>query len=284
MRLFSISILLAVAVLPALSQKRIRSDGALTEESLALWSNLKTALQAKDGDAFFESHLKGSLFPGGANGVHVFRGTVVASHPSELTLAISDRVQPEATLRGHFNEPITPGSKVAFIGIVSAFQKEPFMLTFDVHDDGSGPTYALVLVAAAGTEGIPDPVPSVQVNYRSRSNTGFIKISMDGLGMYPFTVVDHGVTTEMNGVRIERYLATAGWYSHPPSGSLHYSVEIEGTQSSATLDVVGLGSFDRQAWVVPTGKGDTALVVVRADGTLIQRVEGVQRIRVSEKQ
>jgi hypothetical protein len=85
-------------------------------------------------------------------------------------------------------------------------------------------------------------------------------------------------------VRLERYLVTAGWYSNPPNGLRRYSVEIDGRQSAVTVDVVGLGSFDRQAWVVPTEKGEAALVLVRADGTLIQRVEGIRRIQVSEKQ
>jgi hypothetical protein len=295
MRLFSIPILLVLAAVfpvPCAVGQKIRSDAKLTEESVTLWDDIKAALQAKDGEAFFESRLKNSLFPGGANGVHVFRGTIIASrpaeHPSELVLAMADGVQPEATLRlvgGHFNGPITAGSRVAFIGTVSGFQKEPFMLTFDVQGDGgSGPTYALVLAAEASTEDLPDPIPSIQVNYRSRSNTGFIKIDMSGFGMYPFTVIDHGAITEMSGVRLERYLATAGWYPNPPNGLRHYSIEIDGTQTAAMLEVVGLGSLDRQAWVVPTGKGEAALVVVHADGTLIQRVEGIQKIQVSEKQ
>jgi hypothetical protein len=305
MRLSFIPILLALTALSptpfAWGQKRIRSDAKLTEESLALWGDLKTALQAKDGDAFFESHLKNSLFPGGTNGVHVFSGTIVgtrpAEHPSELVLAITDNVHAEATVRlvdkegnlGHFDGPITRGSKVAFIGTVTGFQKDPFMLTFDVQgEDGSGPTYALVLVAMAFTKDIPVSMPAVQVNYRSRSNTGFIKMDMDDSAMYPFTVVDHGVSTEMNGVRLERYLVTAGWYPQPSNGVPHYAVEIDGTQPAVTLDLVGLGSFDKQAWVVPTARADStpeaALVVVRADGTLIQRVEGIRRIQVSEKQ
>jgi hypothetical protein len=301
MRLSSIPILLAVAAVPlAWGQKRIRSDEKLTEESLALWSNLKTALQAQDGQAFFESHLKNSMFPGGANGVHVFRGTVVASrpaeNPSEVVLAIEDNVHPEATLRlvdkqgnaGHFNGPVTHGSKVAFIGMVTGFQKEPFMLTFDVEgENGSGPTYALIWVATAFPDGGPTPMPALQVNYRSRSNTGYIKIDMGGGDMYPFTVNDHGATTEMSGVRLVRYLATAGWYSQFSNGLPNYSVEISGTQPAVTLELVGRDSFDRQVWFVPTTKADSApdaaLIVVDAHGTLIQRVEGVQRIRVSEK-
>jgi hypothetical protein len=159
------------------------------------------------------------------------------------------------------------------------------MLTFDVQgEDVSGPTFALVLVAGAAQGALHIPMPSLQVNYRSRLSTGFIKIDLDDFPMHSFTLTDHGATTEMNGVRLENFLATAGWYSHPPSGSLHYLVEIDGTQPAVTLDLVGPGSFDKQAWVVPTEKAEAALIVMRADGTVIQRVEGIQRIRVSEIQ
>jgi hypothetical protein len=130
-------------------------------------------------------------------------------------------------------------------------------------------------------------MPAIQVNYRSRSNSGYINIDMGGGDMYSFTVNDHGASTEMSGVRLERYLVTAGWYPRPGDGLPNYSVEISGTQPAVTLELVGLGSFDRQVWVVPMAKGDStpeaALVVVDGHGTLIQRVEGIQRIRVSEK-
>jgi hypothetical protein len=302
MRLPSIPILLALAtVFPAhcaWGQTRIRSDAKLTEETAAVWSSIKSALQANDGDVFFESNLKSSLFPGGRNGVRVFRGTVVSSRPaeqpSELVIAISDNNQPEVTLKlkeGHFKGPITPGSKVAFRGIVTGYTKDPFMLTLEVGgEDGSGLTFALVLVEEARDEAAAMQLPSLWVNYPSKVNTGSVKISLEGFGLHSFTVDHHGATTEMEGVRLERFLVSAGWYAYPHSldKSLHYAVEVEGAQSAVTLDLEGgLGSFERQSWLVPTGKpgspAEAALVVVRADGTLIQRVEGIQRIRVSER-
>src|SRR5580692_12358337 len=143
MRLPSISILLALAAVSpahyAWGQNRIRSDAKLTEESAAVWNSIKSALQANDGDVFFESNLKKSLFPGGRNGVRVFSGTVVSSspieHPSELVLAISEDNHLEATVKlkeGHFKGPIAPGSRVAFRGFVTAYMKNPFMLTLEV--------------------------------------------------------------------------------------------------------------------------------------------------------
>jgi len=300
MRLPSISILLALAaVFPAhlaSGQNRIRSDAKLTEETAAVWNSIKSALQAKDGDVFFESNLKNSLFPGGRNGVRVFRGTVVSSrpaeHPNELVLAISDNNHPEATVKlkeGHFKGPVTPGSKVAFRAILTAFTKEPFMLTLEVGgEDGSGLTFASVVVAEAHEEAASGPMPSLWVNYPSRLTTGFVKISLDGFLMHTFTVNDQGATKETTGVRLEWFLVTAGWYGHLPINHSHYAVEVEGPRSVVTLDLVGVGSFDRQVWLVPTvnadSKPEAALVVVHADGTLIQRIDDVQRIRVSEKQ
>jgi len=302
MRVSSISILLALAaVSPAhfvWGQKQIRSDAKLAEESAAVWSSIKSALQATDGDVFFESNLKNSLFPGGRNGIRVFSGTVVSSRPveqpNELVLAISEDNHPEATVKlkeGNFKGPITPGSKVAFRAIVTGYRRDPFMLTLEVEgEDGSGPSFAL-LVAEAHEEAAPMQMPSVWVNYPSRLGKGSIKIDLDGFPMHTFTLNDHGATTETTGVRLERFLVTAGWYPYPHSldNQLHYSVEVEGLRSVVTLDLAGVGSFfDRQAWLVPTvnadSKPEVALVVVQADGILIQRVDGVQRIRVSEKQ
>jgi hypothetical protein len=302
MRLSSIPTFLALAVLApahsAWAQNRIRSDAKLTEETAAVWSNIKSALQAKDGDTFFESNLNNSLFPGGRNGVRVFRGTVVSSHPadhpSELVLAISDDIHPEATLKlkeGNFKGPITPGSKVAFRGIVTGYTKDPFMLTLEVGgEDGSDLTFALVLVAETHEEAASVTMPSLWVNYPSRLNTGSVRISLDGFPMHTFTLNDHGATTEMAGVLLERFLVSAGWYSYPHSldHQVHYVVEVQGVHSVVALDLVGQGSFDRQSWLVPTdtshSKPEAALIVVQADGTLIQRVEGIQRIQVSEKQ
>ena len=298
MRLLSTPILLALAAAPfACGQVRIRSAAKLAEESSAVWTGIKTALQARDGDAFFESSLKNSLFPGGRNGVRVFQGTVVSSHPSEhpneLMLAISDDSHAEATLKlkeGQFKGPITSGSKVAFRAIVTAYIKEPFMLTLEVeNEDSSGLTFVLVLVAESREEAAPLEMPSLWVNYPSRVNTGSVKISLDGFGLHSFTVDDHGATTEMEGIPLERFLVSAGWYAYPHSldQRLHYAVEVEGAQSAVTLDLDGRGSFETQSWLVPTGRpgsaSEAALVVVRADGTLIQRVEGIQRIRVSQK-
>jgi hypothetical protein len=130
------------------------------------------------------------------------------------------------------------------------------------------------------------PMPSLSVNYPSSLSTRFVSISLDGLPLHKFTVSHHGSTIEMSGVRLERFLTTAGWHSDSSDPEPHYAVEVHGLQTVVTLEGVGKGSFERQAWLVPAGGNDsnreTTLVVVNAGGTLIQRVDGIQRIRVFE--
>jgi hypothetical protein len=293
----SILILVALAVF-AVPGQFAQGQNANPLDTSAMWSAIKTALLSENGDLFFESILKYSLVPGGAKSVALM-GTVISSQPAEqpdeFVLALSDRIHPEVTLKvnekkgiDHYMGPIAPGAKITFRGIAKAFERDPFMLTIEVGTaDGPGPTFAVI--AEANQEATPEQMPSVWVNYPSRLGKGSIKISLDGLPLHTFTINDHGATSETAGVRLERFLATAGWYPYPHSldNQLHYSVEAEGLQSVVTLDLVGVGSFfDRQAWLVPSGKPDSkpeaALVFVQADGTLIQRVEGIQRIRVSE--
>jgi len=288
MRLRSIPILLVLAVLIpaqfALGQNPTAFDAS------AMWSAIKTALLSENGDLFFESNLKYSLVPGGTNGVHALMGTVISSRPAEqpdeFVLALSDKIHPEVTLklidqqgRDHYKGPIAPGAKVTFSGIVKAFKRDPFMLTIEIGAaDGPGPTFAVI--AEAYEEAAPVQMPSVWVNYPSRLSTGLVKISLDGFSMHTFSLNDHGATTEATGVRLERFLVTAGWYGHPSSDHSHYSIEVEGLRSVVTLDLAGVDSFlEKHVWLVPINKTD----VVQADGTLIQRVEAVQRIRVSEK-
>lgn len=159
------------------------------------------------------------------------------------------------------------------------------MLTVEVEGENeSRPTFALVVAAEASDEAAAAPMPAVWVNYSSRQNTGFVKIDLSGLQQHTFTATDRRATTEMTGVRLDRFLGTAGWYSHWHSSDIqsHYAIEVQGSQSVTTVDLEGVGSFfDRQAWLVPNGS-EASLVVVRADGTVIRRVDGVQRIRVSE--
>jgi hypothetical protein len=162
--------------LSALAQVPAQTGPKSIQDGLALWNKLKAQLESKDGDNYFKSSLQNALVPGGTNGVHVLMGTVVSSQPAErpneFVLALSDNIHPEVTLRligtpgnqDQSNGPIAVGAKIAFAGIVMAYTKEPFMLTFTIGaGDAPGATFAVILQAQE--ESIPNPVLSV--NYPS---------------------------------------------------------------------------------------------------------------------
>jgi hypothetical protein len=105
---------------------------------LALWLNLKKVLAADGGAQYFDTNMKGTLVPGGAEGIQDFRGTVLSAtppfHPKQLVVAISDPATPEATLK--LDTPLTAapeiGSPIQFEGIAESFTPQPYMLTFAV--------------------------------------------------------------------------------------------------------------------------------------------------------
>jgi hypothetical protein len=109
-----------------------------------VWSIIKAALMAPDGDQYFENNLKGSMVPGGVAGVGLFTGTLLsaepAAHPSTLVISISDGTTPEVTLHmkdsewkdTYLNGPVMRGSVIQFEGVPILFTKEPFMLTLGV--------------------------------------------------------------------------------------------------------------------------------------------------------
>src|SRR5207248_6331197 len=100
-----------------------------------VWSIIKRALMAPDGEHYFENNLKGAMVPGGVEGVTVFTGTLLsaepAAKPSVLVVAISDRTTPEVTLQmkdaewndTHLNGPLMRGSLIKFEGVPTAFTK-----------------------------------------------------------------------------------------------------------------------------------------------------------------
>jgi hypothetical protein len=109
-----------------------------------VWSTIKNALVAQDGEEYFEHDLKGAMVPGGVAGVALFTGTLLSAEPAAgpavLVIAISDRTTPEVTLQmkdshwrdTHLSGPLVRGSLIQFEGVAMSFTKEPFMLTFGV--------------------------------------------------------------------------------------------------------------------------------------------------------
>ena len=114
--------------------QRIGSDPAFK-----IWYAVKQNLQDK-GDPFFDSDVKDTEIPGGAEGVKYFSGTVISldpqNAPTKVVLGIEDPTKPDATLA--FSQPlpadalntIKVGQKIQFSGVADSYTKDPYMLTF----------------------------------------------------------------------------------------------------------------------------------------------------------
>lgn len=104
---------------------------------LALWRSIKKELQGDNGQAYFDSSMKGAELPGGANGVAEFKGKLVSmmpeTRPKELVLAMEDPSKPDVTLKLDSPLPgkMDPGSEIGFSGVADSFAKDPFMVTFN---------------------------------------------------------------------------------------------------------------------------------------------------------
>ncbi len=95
----------------------------------ALWKDLKAALTAPTGDAYFETNMKDALVPR-------LKGKLVAmspaAKPKELILAIENSAG-DVTLKldGALPGKMEPGGEIEFEGIAKSFTKDPFMVTFE---------------------------------------------------------------------------------------------------------------------------------------------------------
>jgi Tfp pilus assembly protein PilF len=97
---------------------------------LALWMGVKKMLTAEGGAQYFESQMKGAAVP-------ALKGTVISAKPAvrskEIVVGVADKNTPEITLK--LDAPLKGkpeiGEEIEFEGIPSAFQPDPFMVTFD---------------------------------------------------------------------------------------------------------------------------------------------------------
>jgi len=95
-----------------------------------MWVQLKSRLLAAGGAEYFEKSVRSAALS--------FEGTLIASAPSdqpnEFSVAISDDKTPEAILKlkGVLEKPIPLGSPIIFYGIVQAYNRDPFTITFTV--------------------------------------------------------------------------------------------------------------------------------------------------------
>jgi len=102
-----------------------------------LWANLKMALTAADGEAYWNM-LKGSMVP-------TLKGRVIkldpATKPKTITLAMEDKtnntVTADATLK--FEMPLAgkvdEGTELTFEGVADSYTANPFMIVFTVEKD-----------------------------------------------------------------------------------------------------------------------------------------------------
>jgi len=114
---------------------------AAEHPELDFWETIRTALSAKDGDAFFTDHLQGVALPpppsdtykGGA----MFKATVVSVPSPKQILVNMDNAAGDAILK--FDETIKgeipAGTTIQFKGVVDSYTKDPaYVLTLSIQD------------------------------------------------------------------------------------------------------------------------------------------------------
>jgi hypothetical protein len=106
---------------------------AAAHPDIALWRQIRDALKADAGPAYFET-IKGSGIPPDGGAFKMFKGKVVSQpSPKEVLLNVESATG-DVTLQ--FENPlkgtIDPGTEVSFKGTVAAFVKDPYTLTLTV--------------------------------------------------------------------------------------------------------------------------------------------------------
>jgi tetratricopeptide (TPR) repeat protein len=115
-------------------EEEARQNLAKDNPSLAIWLNVKEQLKGPEGAKYFEDMFKGTAPP-------PFQATVISmepeNKPKKIIVGIEKPDVPEATLiMGEaLGVKAEPGTKIKFTGVPASYQKEPFMVTFDVEDD-----------------------------------------------------------------------------------------------------------------------------------------------------
>ena len=111
---------------------------AAADPAGAMWRQIREALLADGGQAYFDGSIKGAGLPGGANGVNKFKGKLISAtpdvNPKELVLGIVDGKVGEVTLKldAALRGKMDVGTELGFEGVATVFVKDPFMLTFEV--------------------------------------------------------------------------------------------------------------------------------------------------------
>jgi tetratricopeptide (TPR) repeat protein len=115
-------------------QKRQEGDAAAfaaAHPDLALWRQIRDALKAAEGDAYFANIKGAGVPPQGDNATfRMFTGKVVSQpSPKELVVSVDTPVGDAALL---FDMPlrgtIEPGTEIRFKGVVDSYVKDPYLL------------------------------------------------------------------------------------------------------------------------------------------------------------
>jgi tetratricopeptide (TPR) repeat protein len=102
-----------------------------TNPELALWMGVKKMLTGPEGKQYFDSQMKGAAVP-------ALKGKLISAKPAvhskELVVGVADPNTPEVTLK--LDTPLKGkpeiGDEFEFEGVPTAFDPDPFMVTFNV--------------------------------------------------------------------------------------------------------------------------------------------------------
>ena len=119
-------------------QKKEEGDAAAfaaAHPDLALWRQIRDALKADGGDAYF-AQVKDAEIPPQDGAFKMFTAKVVSQSGKDLVVSV-DNAAGDATLR--FENPlkgtVDPGTTFMFKGVVDSFTKEPYMLILTADKD-----------------------------------------------------------------------------------------------------------------------------------------------------
>jgi len=131
---FSIQSLQQIVAKEAIEQENFSK----AHPDLGLWqSAIKGPLTMDGGDAYFEMNVKGTLLPGGANGVQEFKGKIVSmtpeTKPKQIVLALEQPGVPDVTLELSEALPgkMEAGEELQFEGVAKSYARQPFMVVFE---------------------------------------------------------------------------------------------------------------------------------------------------------
>jgi tetratricopeptide (TPR) repeat protein len=104
---------------------------------IKLWRELRDALKADGGEAYFNEHVKDALIPPQDGDFKQFKAKVVSmDNPKEIVVSVDETDGPngdatlvfEAAVRGKLD----PGAEISFAGAPASYTKDPYNIKFSV--------------------------------------------------------------------------------------------------------------------------------------------------------